>query len=132
MFRKTLESGNLQGAKEKKSSRQNDRFHGNCSKILGLIPHLKNVAHWPPLIQAWKKLFISFSFVLAEETEASSSVGAAESQAIKVSAKRQNINVLFGTLFFQSGFVKRGVPLLAKPFNYATFKRFNLITRVCP
>lgn len=37
--------------------------------------------------------------MLAEETEASSSVGAAESQPLKVSAKRQNINVVFGTFF---------------------------------
>lgn len=62
----------------------------------------------------------------------SSPVGAAESQALKVSAKRQNINVVFATVFFQSSFVKRRVPLLAELFNYATFKRFNLITRVCP
>lgn len=60
--------------------------------------------------------------MLAEETEASSSVGAAESQALKVSAKRRNINVVFGTFCFQSGFVKREICLLAELFNYSTFK----------
>lgn len=46
--------------------------------------------------------------MLAEETEASSSVGAAESQALKVSAKRQNINVVFGTFFLSKRFCQTG------------------------
>lgn len=64
------------------------QIHSNGTRILGLILHLKKI---DPLTsinsRLKKKLFFSFCFVLAEETEASSFVGAAESQAREVSAK---------------------------------------------
>lgn len=61
-FRKTLESGNLLAAKKegKKTPQwQNDRFHGDCSKILGLIPHLKKYGPLTSINSSLKKSYLS-------------------------------------------------------------------------